>query len=416
MEGLKSRRTVTKSQFTRAEKQLVEALKKLDAMPVATLERRYADLNSKWSQAQDAHDEYVAAITDPTDAKAEEVWIEEVAERFYQIELLTDQAIQDKKRQAECDAFKVEPVEGSLSQPGGMQDQAAVIKNSESPRSSLQIERIKLEKFNGDIRKYPKFREQFELYVQPQCLTSQLPFVLRAHLTDDVKEDVDNEDDNMDTLWTRLDKKYGNRGKQVDAILADLAKAPKGGSQSTLQMIKVVEKAYRDLHRMSREAEMENGTMLSLIEKKLPEEIRFEWIEKIAEMTEEGPKEKLNIMLALLQKWKHMIEYDQSAIRKIPEKRLTSLHTSGSVRNKGPERVNREGCWIHTAEKHPIWVCQAFKAKPVAERLELVKSNKACEACLEVKCPGSENPSLCKRKFKCTLEGCNKLHNRLLHQ
>ena len=53
----------------------------------------------------------------------------------------------------------------------------------------------------------------------------------------------------------------------MDAILADLAKAPKGGSQSTLQMIKFVEKAYRDLHRMSREAEMENGTMLSLIEK-----------------------------------------------------------------------------------------------------------------------------------------------------
>ena len=35
------------------------------------------------------------------------------------------------------------------------------------PKSNpIQLERIKLDKFNGDIRKYPKFKEQFELYVK----------------------------------------------------------------------------------------------------------------------------------------------------------------------------------------------------------------------------------------------------------
>ena len=183
-----------------------------------------------------------------------------------------------------------------------------------APNSNLQIERIKLDKFDGDIRKFAKFKEQFELYVKPLCNIAQLPFVLRAHLADAVKEEVDNEDDNMETLWNRLESKYGDIGKQVDAILADISKAPKGDASSALKMIKIVEKAHRDLSRMGRKSEMENGTMLALIEKKFPDEIRFEWISKIAEQKQVEPADKLAILFNLLQKWKMILEYDSSAI------------------------------------------------------------------------------------------------------
>ena len=169
-----------------------------------------------------------------------------------------------------------------------------------------------------DIRKYPKFREQFELYVKPLCTTPQLPFVLRSHLSDSVREEVDNIDDNLETLWARLDKKYGNKGKQLDAILADIAKAPRGDGKSTLQMIMIVEKANRDLKRMGYESEMHNGTVLAMIEKKLPEEIRFEWIQAIAENEDADSQVKVLLMLKLLEKWRVMIEYDHAAIRKVP--------------------------------------------------------------------------------------------------
>ena len=36
---------------------------------------------------------------------------------------------------------------------------------------------------------------------------------------------------------------------------------------------------------MGKEAEMKNGTILAMIEKKLPEEIRFDWVKTIAEKT-----------------------------------------------------------------------------------------------------------------------------------
>ena len=113
---------------------------------------------------------------------------------------------------------------------------------------------------------------------------------------------MDNTDDNLETLWERLDKKYGNRGKQLDAILADIQRAPKGDGKSTLQMIMIVEKANRDLIRMGRESEMHNGTVLAMIEKKLPDEIRFEWIQAIAENEDADSTVKVPLMLKLLEK------------------------------------------------------------------------------------------------------------------
>lgn len=420
---MKQKRGTSKSQFTRSEKRLNEALDKAEGIPLLTIERRYNELSEKWSAVQEAHDTYVAARQSEDgsiDTEVEEGWIDEIAERFDDIEIKADSILEELKRKS-ASALKLSTerstkTEGTVSLPGQQGTAASTGEANPMPMLStntVQLERIKLEKFNGDIRKYPKFREQFELYIKPLCNESQLPFVLRSHLAEEVREEVDNVDDNLDTLWTRLDKKYGNCGKQVDAILADIAKAPRGDGNSTLKMINIVEKAYRDLARMGRESEMQNGTILSLIEKKLPEEMRFEWIKAIAEENDADAKGRFSLMLELLRKWRIMIEYDQAAIRRVPEKKVLSHYAASSTRGYKSEK---EGCWIHTAEKHPIWVCQSFKAKPVSERLSLTKENKACHACLEINCPGARNVDSCKKNFKCPVDGCKEKHNKLLHQ
>ena len=110
-----------------------------------------------------------------------------------------------------------------------------------------------------------------------------------------------------------------------------------------------------------------------------------------------------------------MIEYDHAAIRKVPEKKVISHHAARS-QSIGTGRLKaKETCWIHTAEKHPIWVCQAFKAMQPEERRALAEEKGACFACLEVKCPGAEDSGKCRRKFVCTVNGCNEAHNKLLH-
>jgi hypothetical protein len=283
-----------------------------------------------------------------------EKWIAEITQRYDDIEERADTAIAKMKKDEEAQMKLDDQISNKQERviKNDHLDLNRVLNgpvNSTQPSSTLQLERIKLEKFNGDIRKYPKFKEQFELYIKPICTASQLPFILKSHLSEEVQEEVDNIDDNLDTLWARLNKKYGNRSKLVDTILADIAKAPRGDSRNTLAMIKVVEKAYRDLTRMGRRSEMENGTILSMIEKKLPEEIRFEWIKCIADEEDDKSESRFQLMLELLQKWAIRIEYDQAAIRKVAsEKQVRANHAT--------KRPVKEVCWIHTQFELPTSV------------------------------------------------------------
>ena len=107
-----------------------------------------------------------------------------------------------------------------------------------------------------------------------------------------------------------------------------------------------------------------------------------------------------------------MIEYDEAAIRKEPEKKTGSSHFTGNV-----QRKKFDNCWIHEEDggEHPIWKCRMFQAKSLQEKMDLVLKNKACQACLEIECEGAKKPEDCKKRFRCPIEGCNEPHNALLH-
>ena len=393
----KAKRTSAKSQFTRSEKKLKEALLDAESLPISLIERRLEDLKIRWNTVQDTHDEYMES--NPAEAAKtdeQEAWINEISDRYDNLEVEVHRTLE------------VQNLKASTIKQEEIPQSAATASNR--PQSSVQLDRLKLEKFDGDIRKYPKFREQFDLYIKPLCSTSQVPFVLRSHLSDKVKDEVDNIDDNLDTLWERLDKKYGNHGQLVDAILDDIAKLPRGEGKNTLVMINTIEKAYRDLERMNCESEMKNGTIISMIERKLPADIRSEWLKIIAEKKDTESDEKFSLLMQLLKRSRCIIEYDQAEIRKSTEKKGVTHHTT----TKGVKSTT-ERCWIHDGEGHPIWVCKSFKSMSVPDRISLAQEHKACLACLSTKCTGHTNASNCKKKFTCTVQGCKETHNKLLH-
>ena len=464
-DDLKTKRTTAKAQFTRAERRLKEVVDNPDSMLLSTVVRRFDDMNSRWNAVQEAHDLYVATLPPPLEGETEgafeeEAWIDELMDRFGVMELKVDHVIErlDKPKpqaQTQEDVKEVGAVarevraSGTTAQyavsadsahlPAGDARGAATTMTTQSttipvvsvrtntsmqsmgiPTTdhplqicspvSLQLERIKIEKFNGDMRKYPQFREQFELYVKPLCATVQLPLILRSHLEIEIREEVENVEDNMEALWRRLDLKYGNRSKYVDIILADIAKAPRGDGKTTLQLIKTVERAHRDLERIQAAEEMHNGTIISMIEKKLPEEMRSGWIREIASRTHERSSDRFHTLLQFMGEWRTMIEYDDAAIRR-PSDRKGIVHHAMSPEHKP------ESCWIHTdSGGHPIWACKVFKGKSVQDRLTIVIQNNACQACLEIKCPGATDAHSCQKRFRCPVNGCNEAHNKLLHQ
>ena len=99
-------------------------------------------------------------------------------------------------------------------------------------------------------------------------------------------------------------------------------------------------------------------------------------------------------------------------IRRVPEKNpLLTIHKRGPPRSEALNKNERSVGY--TPAK--IWVCNVFKRKDISDRMKLAKENKACLACLEIKCPGSSDSSKGMRKFTCTKDGCNEAHNSVLH-
>ena len=397
MEESKTKRTVAKQQFTRAENSLRKVLAKGDSLQT-TIGRKFNELSVKWQTVQDTHDVYVTMVNKEEEEK-ENYWLEELIERYEAIEIDTDIALLKLQKKEE-----VEVNEEAARQ-------IAALQSNSLEKNHLQLERLKLDKFDGDIRKYPAFKERFKLYIEPMCPSSQLPFMLRSHLDPVVKEEVENIEDNVRLLWQRLDSKYGNQRKYIDVVLTDLSRISKGDGKAALHLINTVDKAYRDLSRIGAGQEMCNSSIIAIIEKKLPDEIRFDWVQTIAENGEVDSSVVFEMLLVCLKKWRQVIEYDEAAIRKGPERKSGAAHFTGIK-----QRQNKnETCWIHEDGEHPIWKCRIFQAMSHKEKLDMVKEKLACHACLEVSCKGSKDPDNCSRKFKCQVKGCDKSHNVLLH-
>ena len=413
-ESCKQSRAVAKRFFTRAESAL-----RLTLTPEAledTIRRRFEELCKRWEQVQDSHDAYICSLGEVDDGTvaSEDEWLDELSARFHELEVKVDCEIHSRESSLEDRIQKVKDE---------YESKAATHTTPTDPvhhkSSSVQLERMRFSSFDGDIRKYPKFKEEFQTHIRPLCNSSQLPFVLKSYLVNEVKDEVDNVADNYEALWERLDEKYGDKGHLIDAIMSDikslkLCNAENG--QNTLQMIKTVEKAYRDLARLGESDQMDNATIISLIEQKLPERILDEWVKEVSSHSITH-KNRFSCLMKLLEEWRKRIKYKISAIRSrdIDMKGKINHNTTdfkGFDKSKQSDTSNRPKCWIHSENgEHPVWKCRVFQNKSSEERLILAKQHKACLLCLV----SGHDADSCSITFRCSVPGCQGKHNRLLH-
>ena len=97
-----------------------------------------------------------------------------------------------------------------------------------------------------------------------------------------VCEDVENVDSDVESMWRRLDEKYGDQQKLVDSIMNDVAKLTTSNTdESALKMIHTIQRAHQDLKRLNQEAELYNATILSQIERKMPTRMQWEWVQQV---------------------------------------------------------------------------------------------------------------------------------------
>ena len=155
--------------------------------------------------------------------------------------------------------------------------------------------------------------------MEPLCDPREIAFVLRLHISDEVCYDVENPEDDMEKIWECLDRKYGDKGKLVDNIMADIKGMDEcldGVETHTLHFINIVEKADMDLRLLGKEDEMRNSTIIGFIEERLSKEMQKEWTQIVtgARCTEISVNKFPHLLEYLLQ-YKEQIEYNVSQIR-----------------------------------------------------------------------------------------------------
>ena len=180
----KATRTSAKRFFSRTETSLNQALQ--SEAPEETIQRRFEEFRKRWYSVQEAHDSYLDSLGDipEEDIEKEDVWLEELAARFNELEISVDSELSKRNQSIEKEQRQIKE-EHELKIAKEMNDSRKSEK-SEAKTGSIQLERMKFSKFEGDIRKYPKFKEEFHLHIQPICSSSQLPFILKSYLSNSI--------------------------------------------------------------------------------------------------------------------------------------------------------------------------------------------------------------------------------------
>ena len=78
---------------------------------------------------------------------------------------------------------------------------------------NIKVEGVRFEMFDGDLRSYGRFKEEFIKHIKPAFKLEEEAFVLKSHLTKEVREEVVNLGEDAVAIWERLADKYGNKRK-----------------------------------------------------------------------------------------------------------------------------------------------------------------------------------------------------------
>ena len=72
--------------------------------------------------------------------------------------------------------------------------------------------------FTGYILEYPRFKTDFNTQVLPVMNKENAAYILRSCLDKDAAGAVKSTNDNLESLWKRLDEVFGDPAKIVDVI------------------------------------------------------------------------------------------------------------------------------------------------------------------------------------------------------
>ena len=252
----------------------------------------------------------------------------------------------------------------------------------------------------------------------PHLQSDDVSYVLRSCLGSDPAAIVNSVDDDISEMWNRLDEKYGAPGKVADVIIDGIRRTiiiREGEEKRFVEFVEIVEDGYRDLKRLGLESEITTTSSVSIIEKKLPADIRRKWAEIVsADNSIVDKTNKFPSLLKFLRSQRGAIEYDTASLRVPagPVKALIHHTTAKEEIDIKDQRMTQGKCLIHEGGKHSTEQCKVYSSKSIAEKRTLLKEKNACWSCLKV----GHRSRVCRAKRICNITDCPLTHHPSLHE
>ena len=176
----------------------------------------------------------------------------------------------------------------------------------------------------------------------------------------------------------------------------------------------VLERAVITLKDNGHTADLEGGTLYTIVVEKIPERLLTQYYRWIIEHKEEESLMALKNWVAEESEYQTQAAEIKHRIEPEHEERSANRRSFDGKRGRSYASTNRdkrdrscEAC----REKHPIWKCEVFRGWTTQKRWNLAKKRVLCFRCL-----GSDHLGRnCSRDNGCSFEGCGKRHHSLLH-
>ncbi|CAM1296449.1 Uncharacterised protein r2_g576 [Pycnogonum litorale] len=355
------------------------------------------------------HDEYTELIDNDQEYQEAEKWFVEVETEVERLKHKCHQRMKERSPEPDVHNFQ------QNNEAGGSIGQ-----------NLFKMERPKMPQFDGSIKDYITFKEEFRVFVEPNIHLDTAPMILRNCLGPGPKAAIRGIGMDCKLMWQELDSTYGNARQTSDAILADIEKFKElrtGESKRFIDFVNLIRTSYHILKQIGRPSDIDNNAMLSRIEQKLTYEAKLEWARHLDRNDIDNPT------LLDLQEWLSSEKRTQirigAAIRSVGSGRINQM--SGIKENTN--WVNRSSytenkstnvkCWMCQTDSHWPDQCSNFNSLTPENRWEKLKKEQACFSCLK-KAGRSHNIATCKRRRPCNAEmsngkKCQQYHHRLLH-
>ena len=163
------------------------------------------------------------------------------------------------------------------------------------------------------------------------------------------------------------------------------------------------------------ESEITTTSSVSIIEKKLPADIRHKWAEIVsADNSTVDKTDKFPSLLKFLRSQRGAIEYDTASLR-VPAGQVKALihHTTAKEEiDMKDQRMTQGKCLIHEDGKHSTEQCKVYSSKSIDDKKTLLKEKNACWSCLKV----GHRSRVCRAKRICNIKDCPLTHHQSLHE